>query len=73
MPDPAAGAGQREWYSGKKKRHTIKHQVVVVRRRKPPGRRSPRRVRIAAVSPAFPGRTHDKLIFDRAPVRARRG
>ncbi len=29
--------GQREFYSGKKKRHTIKTQVVVVRRTKPPG------------------------------------
>jgi len=66
--------GQRRWYSGKKKRHTIKHQVVVVRRRKRPGRRGqPRRVRIAAVSPAFPGRTHDKRVFDRAPVRAPAG
>src|SRR3954463_5565877 len=29
--------GQREFYSGKKKRHTIKTRVVVVRRRKKPG------------------------------------
>ena len=65
---------QRRWYSGKKRRHTIKHQVVVVRRRKRPGRRGqPRRVRIAAVSPAFPGRTHDKRVFDRAPVRVPAG
>jgi hypothetical protein len=66
--------GQRRWYSGKKKRHTIKHQVVVVRRRKRPGPgRSPRRLRIAAVSRAFPGSAHDKRIFDAARVRAPAG
>ena len=30
-------AGQRAYYSGKKKRHTIKNQVVTARRTKPPG------------------------------------
>jgi len=29
---------QRRFYSGKKRRHTLKHQVVVVRKRKAPGR-----------------------------------
>lgn len=64
--------GQRAYYSGKKKRHTIKHQVVVVRKRKPPGRRPagsgphPRRARVAAVSPAHGGRTHDKRVYDLA-------
>ena len=29
--------GQRADYSGKKKRHTLKNQVVVARRTKPPG------------------------------------
>jgi hypothetical protein len=59
--------GQREFYSGKKKRHTIKTQVVVVRRRKPPGPEAkPRRVRIAAVSASFPGKVHDKRIYDAA-------
>ena len=49
--------GQREFYSGKKKRHTIKAQVVVVRKRKPPGPGAkPRRLRIAAVSESFPGK-----------------
>src|ERR1700712_5241449 len=43
--------GQRAFSSGKKKRHTIKAQVVVVRKRKPPGPvAEPRRLRIAAVS-----------------------
>src|SRR5262245_6298399 len=32
IPRPARG--QRAYYSGRKKRHTLKHQVVVVRRRK---------------------------------------
>jgi hypothetical protein len=57
--------GQRAYYSGKKKRHTIKTQVVVVRRRKKPGPGvKPRRLRIAAVSAAFPGRVHDKRVYD---------
>lgn len=60
---------QRRYYSGKKGRHTLKTQVVVVRRRKPPGPGAkPRRVRVAAVSAAFPGKTHDKKVFDRARV-----
>jgi DDE superfamily endonuclease/Helix-turn-helix of DDE superfamily endonuclease len=61
--------GQKRYYSGKKRRHTLKHQVVVVRRRKRPGRRPQRRrLRIAAVSAAFPGSTHDKKVFDRTRV-----
>jgi hypothetical protein len=61
--------GQRAYYSGKKKRHTIKTQVVVARRRKRPGRGAkPRRVRIVAVSRAYPGSTHDKKVYDRARV-----
>jgi hypothetical protein len=61
--------GQKRYYSGKKRRHTIKHQVVVVRRRKPPGRgRRPRRLRIAAVSAAFPGAVHDKRVYDATGV-----
>lgn len=59
--------GQRRYYSGKKKRHTIKHQVVVVRRAKRPGE-ARQRVRVAAVSKAFPGRVHDKKVYDRARV-----
>jgi DDE superfamily endonuclease/Helix-turn-helix of DDE superfamily endonuclease len=61
--------GQRAYYSGKKKRHTIKAQVVVVRRRKKPGPGAEaRRVRIAAVSASFPGRTHDKKVHDETRV-----
>lgn len=60
--------GQRRYYSGKKKRHTIKHQVVVVQKKKRPGRGGPRKrkVRIAAVSEAAPGSTHDKKLYDRS-------
>ncbi len=63
--------GQRKFYSGKKKRHTIKTQLVVVRRSGPPGPdRGPRKVRIAAVSESAPGRTHDKKLYDRTRVVA---
>lgn len=66
--------GQRRYYSGKKKRHTLKTQVAVVRVRKRPGRgATPRKVRIAAVSRTFPGATHDKKVFDRAGVRVPAG
>lgn len=58
---------QRRSYSGKKKRHTVKHQVVVVRKRKRPGRRGEkRRVRVAAVSQAARGKVHDKKVYDRS-------
>jgi hypothetical protein len=61
--------GQKRYYSGKKRRHTLKTQVVAVRRRKRAGRGGDRRrVRIAAVSPSFPGSVHDKRVFDRAGV-----
>ena len=64
-------AGQREYYSGKKKRHTIKTQVVVARRARPPGPGDePRKVRIAAVSESVPGRMHDKKLYDRSRVVA---
>jgi hypothetical protein len=65
---------QRRYYSGKKKRHTLKNQVVAVRKRKRPGRRKAgqpaqkRRQRVAAVSPTFPGKVHDKKVYDRARV-----
>jgi hypothetical protein len=69
--------GQRAFYSGKKKRHTIKNQVVTARRTKPPGPgRKPQRLRIAAVSESFPGSAHDKKVYDRTravcPPDARR-
>ena len=55
---------QRRHYSGKKKRHTIKHQVVVVRKKK--RGRGKRKVRVAAVGKAAPGQTHDKRMYDRS-------
>jgi hypothetical protein len=65
--------GQREFYSGKRRRHTIKTQVVVVRRTKPPGPGAkPRRVRIAAVCESVPGKVHDKKVYDRSRVVAPR-
>lgn len=62
---------QRRYYPGKKKRHTLKNQVVVVRKRKRAGQRKARqkekrRVRIAAVSPTSPGKVHDKKVYDRS-------
>ena len=70
QPIPRPRRGQRAYYSGKKKRHTVKHQVVVVRVRKPAGRRrTRRRVRIKAVSPTHPGPTADKAIYDRTGAR----
>jgi hypothetical protein len=66
--------GQREFYSGKKRRHTIKTQVVVVRKRKPPGSGAkPHRLRIAAVCGSHSGSTHDRKIFDAARVVAQPG
>jgi hypothetical protein len=72
-PTRRPAKGQREFYSGKKKRHTVKTQVVVVRRTKPPGPGAkPRKVRIAAVCPSAPGKTHDKKVYDRSRVVAPR-
>jgi hypothetical protein len=60
---------QRACYSGKKKRHTLKNQVVVARRKKKPGPGAqPRRVRIAAVSGTFAGKAHDKKVYDATRV-----
>jgi hypothetical protein len=61
---------QRRCYSGKKKRHTLKNQVVVVRKRKRAGRAKAgraqrRRLRVAALSPTAPGKMHDKKLYDR--------
>jgi hypothetical protein len=61
--------GQRKWYSGKKKRHTIKHQVVVVKKRKKNGH-GKRKLRIAAVSKAFCGKTHDKRMYEKTKAHA---
>jgi hypothetical protein len=69
---------QRRYYSGKSKRHTLKHQVLVARRRKktgpaPPGQAQVRRLRVLAISPAFGGRVHDKHIYDQTRAVLPRG
>src|SRR3954447_8790502 len=76
-PTRRPAAGQRAYYSGKKKRHALKNQVVTARRTKPPGPDTkPQRLRIAAVSGSFPGSVHDKKVYDRTravcPPDARR-
>src|SRR3954471_3706935 len=76
-PTRRPAEGQRAYYSGKKKRHTLKNQVVTARRTKPPGPgKKPQRLRIAAVSESFPGSVHDKKVYDRTravcPPDARR-
>lgn len=50
--------GQRRWYSGKKKRHTLKHQVVV-----------DQRGHIRAVSRTCPGAVHDKKLYEQERVQ----
>ena len=76
-PTRRPARGQRAYDSGKKRRHTIKNQVVTARRTKPPGPgKKPQRLRIAAVSESFPGSVHDKKVYDRTravtPPDARR-
>jgi hypothetical protein len=62
---------QRRSYSGKKKRHTVKHQVVVTRKRKGPGEKQ--KVRIKAVSKGAKGRVHDKKVYDRSRLQVPAG
>jgi hypothetical protein len=59
---------QRRSYSGKKKRHTRKTQVIVVRK-KPKGTtegepKPKQKVRVVVVSRSREGRVHDKNVFD---------
>lgn len=49
---------QKEYYSGKKKKHTIKHQIVISKEGK-----------IKAVSKSFGGKTHDKKIYDKSKIK----
>jgi hypothetical protein len=68
---PKDEVGQKEHYSGKKKRHTSKHVTIT----------HPKTQRILAVSEEAPGSMHDKKIIDEAhlssttaiPVRADSG
>lgn len=52
---------QQEYYSGKKKHHCIKNQILV----------SPQTKRILAVSDTYSGRIHDKTIFEEDPLTLR--
>jgi hypothetical protein len=71
-PTRRPGRGQRAFYSGKKKRHTIETQVVVARKWKSPGSGpGPRKVRIVAVSGSVPGSIHDRRLYDESRVVAR--
>ncbi len=55
---PAKKGEQKRHYSGKKKRHTLKHQVVTDQKGK-----------IQAISRAYPGRVHDKKVYDQERVQ----
>lgn len=55
---PQKKGEQKRHYSGKKKRHTLKHQAVTDQRGK-----------IKAVSRAYPGRVHDKKVYDQEAVQ----
>jgi hypothetical protein len=65
-PIPRPSRRQARFDSGEKKRHAVKRRIVVVRKRKTPGRTvRRRRVRIVAASPAFPGAVRDEKVSDR--------
>lgn len=49
---------QKEYYSGKKKHHTVKNQIIV----------SPGSKKILAVSDTAQGTIHDKKLFDQDPL-----
>lgn len=49
---------QKQYYSGKKKHHSIKNQIMV----------SPRNQRILAISSTHPGTIHDKKLFENDPL-----
>jgi hypothetical protein len=59
---------QKRWYSGKKKQHTRKFQVAVIKQKKKPGRgkTKKRKLRIAAVTKVVPGKMHDKRLYDQS-------
>ncbi|MDF1498462.1 MAG: transposase family protein [Patescibacteria group bacterium] len=59
--------GQGKLYSGKKKKHTIKHQVIVSKIKKEKDKKT--KLRIKAVSKSFYGKTHDKKIYEKSRTR----
>jgi len=57
---------QKRDYSGKKKQHTLKYQLVAVRKRKKATREpQKRKVRIVCITKLKHGKTHDKKIYDK--------
>lgn len=52
---------QKEYYSGKKKHHTVKNQIIV----------SPKTKKILAISNTVKGTIHDKKLFDNDPIMLR--
>ena len=72
---PGKGKKQKKYYSGKKKKHTLKHQVVVAKLKPKKEKESeseskPKvRLRIKAVSKTFKGKVHDKKIYDESQVK----
>ena len=54
---PSSKKPRREYYSGKQKEHTIKHQIAIDETGK-----------IQAVSHSYPGRVHDKRVYDTEQV-----
>jgi hypothetical protein len=53
QPIQRPGKGQKRYYSGKKKKHTMKNQIVV-----------DKKGRIRSVTKSIPGKIHDKKLFD---------
>lgn len=60
---------QKRWYSGKKKRHTIKHQVAAAKVKKKKNNEKTK-IRIKAVSKSFYGKTHDKRMYEKSRTRS---
>jgi hypothetical protein len=61
---------QKKFYSGKKKTHTKKFQVLVVKKKKKPGLgKKPRKLRIAAISKVVSGKMHDKKLYEKERVQ----
>ena len=68
QPTERPSKKQKKFYSGKKKQHTRKFQVAVIKKKKKPGVRKhqKRKLRIAAITKVVPGKIHDKKLYDRS-------
>lgn len=61
---------QKKFYSGKKKTHTKKFQVSVVKKKKTTSRgKKPRRLRIVTISKIVQGSMHDKKLYEKERVQ----